>query len=231
MSTTVVVPARDYIIPVFEDRDRTYTTTYTTGFLLINATDRLLLTNRMYNPGFEIAGTGGDNIWAGWGEAKGEGLLVDETVLVHGGSHAMKAVSGPDVFTFAAQGTSLDELKGYTISFWTRGDGTNAGMWSLEDTSNGDWLVELKSTGVTGTSWEQVSYSFVAPYEDGVATVSVQLLLQGPPTDGGIAYFDDVSFDDKLILQDTSGTSIQAPVVVIPFRDYTIPVPERLTNG
>ena len=43
MSTTVVVPARDYIIPVFKDRDRTYTTTYATGLLLISATEYLLI--------------------------------------------------------------------------------------------------------------------------------------------------------------------------------------------
>ena len=33
----------------------------------------------------------------------------------------------------------------------------------------------------------------------------------------------------RLIIQDSSGTSIQAPSLVVPFRDYTIPVPERLT--
>lgn len=41
MSHTVVVPARDYVVPV--DRSRDYTTTYGTGLLLINATDYLLL--------------------------------------------------------------------------------------------------------------------------------------------------------------------------------------------
>lgn len=42
MSVTVVVPARDYIIPVEQERDY-ISVTWADGFLLINATDRLLI--------------------------------------------------------------------------------------------------------------------------------------------------------------------------------------------
>lgn len=43
MSFNVVVPFRDYAIPVNVERSRVHTTAYTSGFLKINATDYLLI--------------------------------------------------------------------------------------------------------------------------------------------------------------------------------------------
>ena len=177
MSTTVVVPARDYIIPVFEDRDRTYTTTYTTGLLLISATDYLLIKN--------------------------ETLLAEIAV----GPYALQTSldsqpSSPDYLEFL-----VDETAGYTLTV-TGTDNNNVAQ------------TEVLTIGVH--AGDPVRYTTAKIFK----TVDVNGLSL-TACNGTLSCIAR----DMLILQDTTGASIQAPSVVVPFRDYTIPVPERLTNG
>src|SRR3990172_7900670 len=42
------------------------------------------------NPGFEVAGAGGADIWANWVETAGDGALANETTEVHSGVDAAK---------------------------------------------------------------------------------------------------------------------------------------------
>ncbi|OGC68508.1 hypothetical protein A3J33_01475 [candidate division WWE3 bacterium RIFCSPLOWO2_02_FULL_53_10] len=178
MSTTVVVPARDYIIPVFEDRDRTYTTTYTTGLLKINATDYLLTANE---------------------------VLLAETPIV----------GSPATISLTAQPSSAQWL---TITMM---DTIASGTLAITGTdANGSALSESISVSVQiGAAVYTTTGMFKTVNASGIIATNL----------GGSTIAVNAKY--RLILQDTSGTSIQAPSVVVPFRDYTIPVPERLTNG
>ena len=177
MSTTVVVPARDYIIPVFEDRDRTYTTTYTTGLLLISATDYLLIKN--------------------------ETLLAEIVV----GPYALQTSldsqpSSPDYLEFL-----VDETAGYTLT--------------VTGTDNNN-VAQTEVLTIGAHAGDPVRYTTTKIFKTVDANGLSLTACNG--------YLSCVA-RDMLIIQDTSGTSIQAPSVVVPFRDYTIPVPERLPHG
>jgi len=178
VSTTVVVSARDYIIPVFEDRDRTYTTTYTTGLLKINATDYLLIDNE---------------------------VLLAETPIV----------GSPATISLTAQPSSAQWL---TITMM---DTIASGTLAITGTdANGSALSESISVSVQiGAAVYTTTGMFKTVNASGIIATNL----------GGSTIAVNAKY--RLILQDTSGTSIQAPSVVVPFRDYTIPVPERLTNG
>ena len=179
MSTTVVVPARDYIIPVFEDGDRTYTTTYDTGLLLISATADLLID---------------------------AGGLKTATYIG----------SDLSLISLASQPSTAQYLT------FTMTDVTNASAWfTITGTdANGGSIIEhiYPAVGVG-----PLDYTTTLIYKTVITNgISCKLLMGATMA---------VTAKNRLILQDTTGASIQAPSVVVPFRDYTIPVPERLTNG
>jgi len=143
----------------------------------------------VFHGGFETAGAGGADIWAGWGEAAGDGALADEGTLVHAGSHAAKLTSGASDNTRVTNGTArVSPGQTYTYSFWTRGDGTNAGKYAIRDNTNSTWLVSLQTTGVSGETYTEVTGQFVAP----AGCHELLVYFWGPSANGGIAYFDDL---------------------------------------
>lgn len=148
---------------------------------------RLTGANLIANPGFEIAGGGGADIWANWTETVGDGALANETSLVHKGNDAAKMTAG------ATKNTKLDTAlitlipgKKYTLLFWTRGDGTNDGRYQLWDNTNASYIFGILSTGITGTTYTAVIKDFTAP----VGCVQATLAFRCSSVDGGIAYFD-----------------------------------------
>lgn len=147
---------------------------------------------RMSNPGFETAGGGGADVFANWDESVGDGTIVDETTLVRGGGHAAKLTSGPTFNTrviHAAGSLAVLPYVSYEFSFWTRGDGANAGRYLVWDTTNGAVINGVTTTGVPGTTYTRVTVPFTTP----AGCVAVSLSLYGPAVNGGIVYFDDVS--------------------------------------
>jgi len=141
------------------------------------------------NGGFETAGAGGADVWATWAETAGDGALANETTIVHGGSDAAKVTAGATANTKVAQTCGVIPGHVYTLSFWTRGDGTNGGRYGVYDVSNSADIVAAVATGVTGTTYTQKTATFIAP----AGCISVRIDLWCPTTNTGIAYFDDVS--------------------------------------
>jgi hypothetical protein len=139
--------------------------------------------------GFEIAGEGGADLYACWTERLADGALADETTLVHGGSHAFKATAGPSATTWVLQVFPVTPGQTYTFSFYTRGDGANAGRWAVMDETHYVYLQTLTSTGVAGTTYALVTQDFTAP----AGCTMMRLYLACPAGDGGSAYFDDAS--------------------------------------
>lgn len=142
------------------------------------------------NGAFETPGAGGADVWAWWSETAGDGTTTDETAIVHGGSHAARLTSGPSANTRIIQ-TSIPVLPGASIAFtfWTRGDGTNAGRYAVYDETNSAWIRSLTSTGVTGTTYAQVTYNITVP----AACYSLRVDFWSPSANGGSAYFDDAA--------------------------------------
>ena len=146
---------------------------------------------------FETAGAGGADVFASWAETAGTGAIEDEGTLVHGGDHAAKLTAGSSANTLikasplptndgnipVRPGTSC------ALTFWTRGDGTNAGRYQVYDVTNGAFIRTTVTTSITGTTYTLVTYTFTVP--DGCYAVNINLVC--PSANGGIAYFDDVS--------------------------------------
>ena len=145
--------------------------------------------NKILNPGYEMLGAGGADIWANWSEAAWDGVIADETVLVHSGGHAAKLTAGASLNT-NIEGEDFVVVPGtaHQLSFWARGDGTNYGRYLVLDIS-GDVVIIEGATGVPGTTYTQVSVPFTAP----AGCVLARVYLLCPTINGGIAYFDDVS--------------------------------------
>ena len=149
------------------------------------------------NTGFETAGAGGANIWANWIEAVGDGsgTIADETTLTHAGSHAAKLTSS-GVNWFSPQvnySPTVTPSQNYQISFWTRGDGTHAGKYSILDATHTAYLNASSSgltTGVTGTTYTQVTTTVAIPA--GCTSITIFLVPDNAGA-GNVAYFDDVS--------------------------------------
>jgi len=152
----------------------------------------LPLENLVTNAGFETAGAGGADVWAGWSETAGDGAIADEGVIVHGGSHAAKLTAGATANTLIDANYGLTYCPSgitVTLTFWARGDGTNAGRYAVARSDWGVWLISPTSTGVTGAAYAQVSNTFTVP----AGFPGFVLRFMCPSANGGIAYFDDVS--------------------------------------
>jgi hypothetical protein len=126
-----------------------------------------------------------------WALTASDGAAEDETTLIYDGAHALKLTAGASAMTRATTyGFSVNKVtpgKTYTLSFWTRGDGTNAGRYQLRDVTNAGVIIALTSTGIPGTTYTQYSTTFVAP----AGCVDAAITFYCPAANGGIAYFDN----------------------------------------
>lgn len=143
------------------------------------------------NPGFETAGGGGADVFGTWAEVTTAGTVEDETTIVKSGSHAAKLTASNTSSAAWVQNTITGLTAGarYKLTFWTRGDGTNAGQYRLYDNINAAAILANTSTGITGTTYTQVTQYFTTP----ALCTAVIVYCVIPPATGGIAYFDDVS--------------------------------------
>lgn len=144
----------------------------------------------LLNGGFETPGAGGADIWASWTESVGDGALANETSLQRTGDDACKATAGATANTYVKQAMSVVAGKRYIITFWTRGDETYAGRYKVYDVSGAADILDLRTTGVVGATYTQITAMFTAP----TGCSSIELYLYCPATNGGIAYFDDGIF-------------------------------------
>lgn len=171
------------------------------GRVCTEASGKTVAVDLIENGGFETAGAGGADVWGTWIETVGDGAIADEGTLVHGGSHAAKLTAGATRNTvirpsnissaniYATNQIAVTAGVSYTLSFWTRGDGTNAGRYSIYDQNNAAFIRSTVTTGVTGTSYTQVTYPFTAP----AGCFQILITLWCPNVNAGVAYFDDVS--------------------------------------
>jgi len=156
------------------------------------------------NPGFETAGGGGADVFADWWETASDGTIVRSTGAnqFHLGAAGCELTSGPlaDGSVRVHQDFVVTPATNYVLSFWTRGDGSNPGNYSIFDLTGSAWIVgPVVSTGVPGTSWQIVQVPFTTP----AGCISLRVHFRGPTVNGGIAYFDEASFSFSVNLVGT----------------------------
>ena len=141
------------------------------------------------NSGFETAGAGGVDVFANWVETIVIGLSTVERAIdsVSEGTYSCKFTKGEGDAKGVYQDITVIPGKLYRLLFYTRGDATNAGSYSVYDITNSADIVAEVTTGITGTSYSAVSNLFVTP----VDCVSIRVTLLGGSA--GVVYFDDVS--------------------------------------
>lgn len=157
----------------------------------IKVSDERLIENLLSNGGFENAGAGGADIFSGWTENAGSGAIADETTEVRTGSHACKLTAGAvpnNTYVYQTVNAKIGER--FRFSFYTRGDGTNAGQYRVWDFDNTEEVIARTSTGITGTAYTKKTVTFLVK-----KTATLWAILYSPTTNGGISYFDDVRLE------------------------------------
>ena len=139
------------------------------------------------NPGFETAGGGGADVFGSWAETAGSGAIADDVVTPHSGAHdaLLTYVTGQAYVTNTFVTTASTR---YKVTFWTKGDGTNAGRYQIYDITNAAVIITAVTTGVTAATWTLVTAYFTTP--SGCISTRVDLFS---PSVAGFAQFDDVS--------------------------------------
>ncbi|MBI9087510.1 MAG: hypothetical protein JEZ11_28230 [Desulfobacterales bacterium] len=144
------------------------------------------------NGNFETLGAGGADVFVGWYEILEDGAIASDTG--HYGTYSAKLTCGAVVKNTRAikYDITCEAGKSYYFSFWTKGDGTNAGRWLVYFQSGGQ-SVSNASTGVTGTDWVKVQNVLKS-----TVNTKFNVGIVCPTTEGGSAYFDDVEVREVL---------------------------------
>jgi hypothetical protein len=150
------------------------------------------LNQLLQNGGFETAGAGGGDVFAIWSETPGSGTIGDETTLVFKDGHACKLTMGAGDSVYVHQNFSVSSGRKHLFTFYTRGDGTNQGRYSVYDVTNSAFIVDTTNTGIAGTSYLLFAKEFTTP----ATCVDARIHLLGSAVDGSIAYFDEVKVYD-----------------------------------
>jgi hypothetical protein len=177
------------------------------------------------NPGFENVG------FANWSNG-GFGSYIDETTLVHSGSHALKLAStNTNWYTpQATQSISVIGGQSYQLFLWTRGDGTKDGTYAIYDSTHSVYVVGVAGsghTGITGTTYTQFTTSFTAP----AGCTSIQIFLTVSQGAGAVAYFDDVSVKPNITVTTSIPISVQTLLNSFPASAVTFSDPNGIMTS
>ncbi len=143
--------------------------------------------NLVSNSGFETDGVGDPDFWANWSESAGDGVLENETTIVHKGNNAVKMTGGAsNNTTIYADNISVTAGKKYRLRFRTQGDGTNGGQYRIQNLTLGGDIIVTTPTGVTAEAYAIVVKGFTPV----AGTTAIRLRFYSPPANGGVCYFD-----------------------------------------
>jgi hypothetical protein len=171
------------------------------------------------NPGLEVIGAVVPWNWT-YQEGTGSGDVAIETVNVQSGVNAVKVVCGTSywqtklISQFDGSSNNQPRLTAgttYTLRFWTAGDGTHAGLYQVYDITHSANIIADKTTGVSGTSYAQVTDTFTVP----AGCLALYINFMASPT-GASAYYDDIEVIAPASENPTKLTIIGAPTMSEP---------------
>jgi hypothetical protein len=155
------------------------------------------------NHDFETAGGGGADVFGSWTESASDGAIEDGTTESYRGDACCKLTAGPTKDTYIASAnidvSAMSAGDAFSVKFWSKGDGTNAGRFGVYDVTNTTWIQTYTTTGMpTANYWTQVTYSDTIPS----GCNDIAIYFQCPNLDAAYAYFDHVQLlDDELPVQ------------------------------
>jgi hypothetical protein len=131
------------------------------------------------------------SLYGNWSAQVNGGTWASETTITHSGTSSVKITADAtgtsygtrvvhDYFTVTPEMT-------YGLSFWSYGDGTNAGRYKVNVQPGGTDIISLRTTGITAAAWGQVSTSFTTP----AGCTGIRFSLYCAPVNGAVVYFDD----------------------------------------
>ncbi len=184
--------------------------------------------NLIANGSFESYSGGGlddglADTFTGWSHTSNEGR-AEATATAKEGSIAVKLVrtSGSTIYQNKVYTeVSVTAGRNYTLKFYTRGDGTNSGWFSIYDISNSSYIINYTSTGISGTAYQAYEYSFTTP--SGCSDIRIQ--LANGTGSGSVVYYDYVFlyevFDENYIYLPLTGLKKKKYRVQFDYKDVT----------
>ncbi len=145
------------------------------------------------NPGFEVAGAGGADVFGSWTEAAGNGAIAAETGEGNfsEGAKSAKLTTGEDTLVKLTQDVAVKPGVYYYLQISFKADGTNIPRAAVYDKTNGANIIELgeiKESVLETPGWETYTLGFTAP----AGCLAVTITLAGAAVEGAIVYFDEV---------------------------------------
>jgi hypothetical protein len=110
----------------------------------------------------------------------------------HGGTYCVKYQRDSSTNAQSYQNFAVTAGKLYKVTFWTQGDGTNAGRYALYDVTAGATITGNLTTGVTAATWTQVTHYITAP----AGCASMRLYFLTSTTAGSFFVVDDASVQE-----------------------------------
>jgi hypothetical protein len=147
--------------------------------------------NLIANGGFEIAGTGGADVFASWTEdTSNGGTITDETVEIYLGPHAVKLGTDADGgYSTVTQTIATTIGKTYRFYYAYKNSGVPGGSNDAGDTG---WIECSATGGFDGNTPLSATYAFA--YHDFVAdAVSTNIKFYSPETASKDCYFTAIA--------------------------------------
>lgn len=145
------------------------------------------------NGGLEDSGSP-VSIFYDWADVIVYGSVAREASVVYSGQYACLLTAG--ITKDEAINQVIYGLKtgtNYLLEFYSRGDGTNAGRYYVQNYDEELPIIAYTDANAL-TSFLKTSVQFTIP----AGCTSVKIILQCPATVGGYCYFDDVSLREVL---------------------------------
>lgn len=147
---------------------------------------RVRFLEMLLNTGFETAGAG--TVFDGWSQSLTGGTITLDTGVYASGAASAKLTRSGAASPYVYRTVTVVPGEQYRLRMAARGDGTNAGNYRVRDVTNAIDIKASTSTGITGTTFQIVTYDFIAP--TGCTSVRVFFIA---PAAAGSAWFDEVS--------------------------------------
>lgn len=146
------------------------------------------------------------------------------------GAYCLKVVRNTGGDPYVYQDISVTEMPVrcmIRLSFWTKGDGTHAGMYRIYDVTNSANILAKTTTGVTAAKWTFVRYNFRRP--SGCNTIRIEFHMSNAAL--GYAYFDNVSmFEELEIITGLGMPHYPMPLGIATILERLVKLPSNITR-